>query len=415
MRTVQDHLSMVLKAVRPVEPLEVSLSDAAGCILAQDIEVIADVPALPLASIDGYAVLSEDIRDASTLSPKRLSVVADLTPVDRSPIHIEPGQCALVASGSLMPFEADTVVPFVYTDRGLNSVSIPTPLNSGSGVKPAGWDIAAGQAALTAGMRLNARRLALAAGLGMSSLPVFPAPRVVIMPIGDELIVPGGRGAGVFDANGPGLKSAIQDLAAVAIQVAPGSDHPRELMRAIEDQMLWADLVITTGGLSMSDHDTLQQVVSSLGTVAFDQVAMQPGRMHGVGVLHPGTRNMENYDNPVPVICLPGNPVAAVVGFELFVRPALRSMAGYSDIFRPSVLADVKTTWVSPKGIRQFVPAFLSRNPQGRFEVEAIGDPLHLGQPALSWLAGANALAVVPEEQTQVAPGGQVHCLVLED
>lgn len=411
MRSVQDQLAAVLAVAKPVPALDVVLTDAAGCILAADIVVTEDVPPRAVATCDGYAVRAQDLA-VDGGGPVVLPVVHDVWSAADEPFRLVPGQSVRVSSGVPLPIGADVLVPVSATDRGDVRVRIAGTFASGSNVRAAGADVRAGDVALRAGVRLDARQLAFAASLGYARIRVHPAPRVVIVPVGDELVQPGSSRPGVFDANGPSLRTAVQDAGAVAIQVPPVSDDQAVLRDAIEDQLVRADLLITTGGLSEGSHDTLKGVLSPLGDVRFDHVAMHPGRNQGVGTVRVGIGGADG--ETIPVLSLPGHPVAAQVAYEVYVRPALRAMAGYSEIFRPSVAAHASVGWRSPAGIRQFVPATLVGTPEDGYHVTPVGDPARLEELSVADLAAANALAVVPEDESEVRFGDRVHCLVLE-
>lgn len=407
MRLVQTHLSEALAAVRPVPPLDVVLADAAGCILAEDVASPANVPARDVALYDGYAVRHDDVYGAAEGGAVVLPVVQDVWSGAVEPVRLVPGQAIRVSTGVPVPLGADTVLPLEVTDRGTASVRVLRPSPGGAGVRRVAADAVAGQVAIASGVRLGARQISLAAALGRQRLRVHPRPRVVILPVGDELIEPGKRGDGVYNANGQALAIAVQDAGAVAIPVAAVSDDRATLREMIEDQLVRADLLITTGGLSEGTHDTVKDVLGPLGTVRFDHVAVSPGRHQGFGMLG-------DDDDLVPIFALPGQPVAAQISYEVFVRPALRAMAGHVDLFRPSVAAYADEAWSSPAGVRQFVPAHLVGSPDEGYRVTPVGDPAALDQLSLSALSDANALAVVPEAQTFVQLGERVNCLVLE-
>jgi len=407
-RSVQDHLAAVLAAVGPVRPLDVVLADAVGCILAVEVVAPRDLPEYALAGLDGYAVASGDTARAGTGLPLHLPVAHDVLAGALAPLRLVPGQVVRIASGAPMPFGADAVIPLEETDRGMAHVLVPRPALPGENLRRVGADAHGGEVVLEAGIRLGARQLALAAALGRGRLVVHPTPRVVVLSVGDELTEPGAprRDGKVHDANGPALTSAVEDTGASASRVAVQRDDRVALRETIEDQLVRADLIITTGGLSESSGDTIQDVLGPLGTVRFDHVAMAPGHRQGFGRVGRDTAIGE-----VPIFALPGHPVAAYISFEVFVRPALRAIAGRPELFRPSVAAIATAGWPSPGGLRQFVPAILVGSPDEGYRVTPIGDPAELSIVALS---RANALAVVPEHQGEVHAGDRVHCLVLE-
>jgi molybdopterin molybdotransferase len=406
MRSVQDQLAAVLAAVGPVAPLDVVLSDASGCILAEDVVAPADVPALPVAACDGYAVATGDLRGSSPGAPVVLPVAHDVVAGDPAALRLAPGQAVRIASGGPVPAGADAVVPAEDTDRGAVRVTLHRVPAPGEQIRPAGTDTPRGAVVIAAGTRLGARQLAVAAATGRGRLRVHPAPRVVIVSIGDELAEPGtpARDGGVYESAGHALEAAVRDTGATPRRVGVVTDDRAVLGEALEDQLVRADVVVTTGGLSESQHDTLADVLAPLGTVRFDQVAMAPGFRHGFGTVGEGVHT-------VPLFALPGHPVASQVAFEVFVRPALRAMAGHTDLFRPSVTARADVGWSSPAGVRQFVPAAVVGTPGEGYRVTPVGDP---ATSSITGLAHANALAVVGEQDDAVVAGQIVHCLVLE-
>ncbi len=402
----------MLDAVAQVAPLDVALHDAVGCILAADVVAGADLPLHALAARDGYAVASADTdaaRSAEGDEPLHLPVAHDAHAGAPAPLRLVPGQAVRVASGAPLPVGADAVLPLEETDRGTVRVLVPRPVRPGEHVRRAGVDAAAGEVLIPAGTRLGARQLSMAAAVGRARVRVHPTPRVVILSVGDELVEPGSPASPgvVHDANSHALATAVRDVGASAIRVGVVGDDRAGLRETIEDQLVRADLLLTTGGLSDTDRDTVKDVLAPLGTVRFDHVAMTPGRRQGFGAVG----GLEHGSGAVPIFALPGHPVAAHVSFEVFVRPALRAIAGRAELFRPSVPAAATHGWASPAGIRQFVPALLVGSPEAGYEVTPLGAP---GEVSLSALSRANALAVVPEGVTSVRAGDHVHCLVLE-
>ena len=428
MRSVSDHLAAVLAAARPAEPLDVVLADADGCILAEDVVAPGDVPSWPVAGCDGYAVRTADLgQRASAAADVVLPVVHDAPVSSGAPLWLVDRTAILVASGAPLPRGADAVVPLEASDRGRANVVLRGTVEPGQHVRRTGQDAGTGQVVLQRGTRLGARHLAVAAALGWGRLRVHPAPRVVIVTIGDELVEPGRfrRDGQVFDADGPALAAAVKDTGASALRVGPVGDDRAMLREVLADQLVRADLLILTGGLSTGPWDTVTDVLAPLGTVRFDQVAMTPGQRQGFGTVAPvderddrargagsaGTSVLGGVGEGVPVFALPGHPVAALVSFEAFVRPALRAMAGWTDLFRPSLRAAATVPWASPAGRRQFVPARVVGSPTEGYVVTPVGDPARL---SLTTLAGANALAVVGEDTTVVRAGDALACLVLE-
>ena len=433
MRSVSEHLAAVLAAARPVAPLDVVLADADGCILAEDVTAAGDLPRWSVAGCDGYAVRAVDVglRGPDRVPDVELPVVHDAPVTSRAPLRLVPGTAILIAAGAPVPVGADAVVPVERTDRGRARVTVRGGAELGEHIRPVGQDAAAGDVVLRQGTRLGARHLAIAAALGRGRVRVHPAPRVVIVSVGDELVEPGRPRpeGGTYDADGHALAAAVKEAGASAVRVGPVGDDRAQLREILADQLVRADLLLLTGGLSAGPWDTVTDVLAPLGTVRFDQVAMTPGRRQGFGTVRPSdeggvpvgyagaaddlARDDDGAEHVggVPVFALPGHPVAALVSFEVFVRPALRAMAGHTELFRPSLRAGATRAWGSPAGLRQFVAATVSGSPTQGYLVTPVGDP---GTVSLASLATANALVVVGEDTTLVRAGDALACLVLE-
>jgi len=332
-------------------------------------------------------------------------VVAAIRPGPDLSMRLVAGQAVRIGSGAPLPAGADAVVPLEVTDRGVAEVSVPRGISAGDNVREAGHDVRAGTVVLPGGTRLGARQLGLAAAAGRSRLTVHPSPRVVLVAVGDELVEPGALAAPgqVHESNRYALEAAVHDAGCTPI-LAPvvGDDHAL-LRETLEDQLVRADVVVVTGGLSELAHDTVKDVLPLLGDVRVDKIAMTPGGRFGLGVLD-GTRG------GVPVMALPGDPVAATVAFEVLVRPALRTMAGQAQIYRRSVPATVDRGWASPDKMRQFVPAVVVGDVETGYSATVLGDPDH---PALADVARADVLVVVPEADQMVYQSRTLPCMVL--
>ena len=402
MRTVAEQLAACLEIAQSAAPLDVLLPDAVGCVLAEDIVAELDLPVVDLAGVDGYAVVAAETRGASTGSPVALDVVDAVRAGDMRPTRLVPRAAVLIDSGAPLPQGADAVVPWTHTDRGGSRVRITVPARAGENVRRRAEDVEAGTTVMAQGSRVAARQVALLAGLGRHRVKVHPAPRVVVVSVGDELIEPGNsRNPGdVYDANGHALACAVADADGQAFRVAAVPDDLGALAETIEDQLVRADVLITTGGLSVGQGDTVKEVLAPLGSVRFDAVAMSPGRQLGVGTVE-GT----------PIFCLPGDPVSAQIAFETFVRPVLRQVAGWSNLHRVSLPAVISTGWQSPAGKREFVPVRLSGSPSRGYRAEPTTPP---GSTRLLGLSEANAIAVVPEDMGSVVTGDTLHCLLLD-
>jgi molybdopterin molybdotransferase len=399
LRSVDEHLAEVLSIVRPLQPLEVGLLDAHGCILAEDIVATAPLPGFDNSSMDGYAVRAADL---DTI-PAVLPVMGDVAAGIASALRVQPGLCVRIMTGAFLPPGADAVVPVEWTDGGVSQVRIDRRPDVGAHIRRIGEDVAAGEVVLTAGTLMGSAQIGLAAALGRSRLFVRPRPRVVVVSTGSELVEPGqpllpGQ---IPDSNSLALTTACIEAGALAYRVGIVPDDPRLLLDALEDQLVRADLLVTSGGVSVGAYDVVKEVLSKLGTVGFHKVAMQPGMPQGFGVIGP---------DRTPVFGLPGNPVSALVSFEAFVRPALRRMLGAEPVNRPMVSAVTSSDLVSPLNKRSFLRVWLEVK-DGRY---VVGPVSGVGSHLIAGMARANALAIVPEGVDHVAAGSPVQVMMLE-
>ncbi len=403
MRSVAEFYRDCLASATQQPPLDVQLADAVGCVLAEDVQAPFDLPFTDVAACDGYAVNSGDLIGATPDTPYQLQVTAEVRAGDINQTVLVEGGAVRIASGAPIPSGADSVVSLDFSDHGIADVVINTHPAVGENVRRRAEDVQQGTIVLHSGTRLGARQVALLAGVGRSRVFVHPRPRVVVISIGDELVEPGreARPGTVFDANGHALAAAIADSGAETYRVPAVPDSRQVLRNTIEDQLVRADLIITTGGISYGSGDTVREVLGTLGTVRFDNVAAWPGHILGVGTVGEGT----------PIFCLPGDPVSAQVCFEVYVRPTLRQMQGWNKLSRPGVQARVDRSWYSPRGRREFVRVRLVGDPRTGYTAKVMGAPSSLW---LSALADSNALAIIPEDVTEVREGDSFQCMVLD-
>jgi len=401
--TVQEHLSRIVESVQRLPPIGLDLLEAQGCVLAQDVTSEVSLPGFRNSAMDGYAVHAADLAAAGDAAPVVLPVAGDIAAGNTQTLSLAPGQSMRIMTGAPMPDGADAVVPVELTDGGLTTVTVSASVFAGQHVREAGEDVQAGDVVMSQGTRLGPRQIALLAAVGTGEVRVTPRPRVVVISTGDELIEPGTRpGFGqVVDSNGLMLTAAVRALDCIPFRVGCVPDDAQTFLSTIESQLRRADAVITTGGVSMGAYDTVKEVLSAVGTMRFDKVAMQPGMPQGFGVIGEGE---------IPVFTLPGNPVSALVSFEVFVAPALRLMAGRPQHETSMVSAVAAHDWAVPAGKVQYARVLLSHESshEGLRHTAAIAG--FQGSHALGSLAVANALAVIPAEVTSVRAGDQVSC-----
>jgi molybdopterin molybdotransferase len=391
--------SRILAAIGPMAAYPQPLMDALGLACAEDVHALVSLPGFDNSAMDGYAVRFEDVATATAEEPVALPVVGEIGAGQAKVLALAPGTAAKIMTGAPVPVGADTIVPYEVTDRGVARVSITqAPARQGQLVRYAGEDIEQGDLVVSEGTVLGPRHLALLAAVGRPSVVTRPRPRVVVISTGAELREPGqpvGHDS-IYDGNSYLLAAAARQAGAMAFRVGIVPDEPRTFLTALHDQLVRADLVVTSGGVSQGDYDVVKEALAPLG-IWFGPVAMQPGKPQGFGLVG---------EDRVPIFCLPGNPVSAFVSFETFVLPALRRLMGKEPYARPSRRARLSTAMRSPAGRRQFM--------RGEY---ADGVVTPVGSPAshmLGGLANSNCLLVVPEDVTALAAGDEVDVVLLD-
>jgi len=412
MRSVEEHLSAVLSRLRPLPPFEQHLLDAHGHYLAEDVVAERELPAFDNSAMDGYAVRLLDVLGADDQDPAILSVEQEL-PAGCVPSETEiaPGTCARIMTGAPVPPGADAIVPVEWTDAGAagdGRVRVHRAPGPGQHVRSRGEDVRVGQLVLTAGTRLGARQIGLLAAVGRDLVSVRPTPRVVVLSTGAELVEPGTEPepGQIHDSNSYMLATAAKEAGAEVYRVGMVPDDGRVLLDTIEDQLIRADLVITSGGVSMGAYEVVKDTLGRLGTVEFTKVAMQPGMPQGFGVIGP---------DETPIFTLPGNPVSSFISFEVFVKPALRALQGLAPLEQEPEDAAAAEAFDSPEGRRQFLRGrIVKTDGGGRPAVTRVSLASGSGSHLMGGLAHADCLIVVPEDVTRVGHGDRVRILRLE-
>ncbi|WP_026120118.1 molybdotransferase-like divisome protein Glp [Nocardiopsis potens] len=402
MKSVEQHIADILGVVRPVAPIELDLQRAHGAVLAEDVYSAVSLPRFDNSAMDGYAVHAADVAAAREDAPVRLPVAADIAAGDASAHTVLSGHCARIMTGAPMPSGADAVVPVEWTDGGQAEVAIHRPAAAGDAVRPEGGDVLKGDLVLREGARIGAAEIGVLAAIGRRSAPVRPKPRVVVLATGEELVEPGdplGPGQ-IWESNGHMLTAAAIDAGCAGYRHAFVGDEPGAVMAALEDVLVQADIVITTGGVSMGAYDVVKEELSRLDTVHFEKVAMEPGKPQGYGTIG---------EDATPIVTLPGNPVSAFVSFQILVRPALQRMRGLPPEPLPTVRARLTESVASAPGRRSYRRVVLDRVQGGAVATPVARQASH----QLGALAEINALAVVPEELTELPAGTEAEVVLL--
>jgi molybdopterin molybdotransferase len=403
MRSVDAQLDRVLAQITTPDPIELALLDAQGLLCAEQVVASSPLPGFDNSSMDGYAVCYEDVKGATADDPVNLPVVGDVAAGSRSPQGMLRGQALRIMTGAPVPVGADTVIPVEWTDRGVAQVAISQAGEQGGFIRQAGEDVRPGDVAVTPDTPIGPAQVGLLAAVGRSRVLVRPRPRVVVISTGSELVDVGQKpGPGeIVDVNSYSLAAAARDAGAEVYRAGIVSDDKRELLSILEGQLLRADILMTSGGVSEGAYDVVKEALAEIGTVSFDRIAMQPGMPQGFGTIGP---------TKTPFFGLPGNPVSALVSFEVFVRPAIRLMLGKKRLFRRSVQARSLSVFSSPDGKRQYRRGVLHRDQEGRYSVELVGGP---GSHLLAHMAQANCLIVIDEKTSSVDEGSTVTVMPL--
>ncbi len=395
----------ILAEVRRQPPLRVPLDDALDSVLAEDVVSPLDIPAWTNSAMDGYAARGADVRGASAEAPVLLRVVEQL-PAGRFPTRvIGPGEAARIFTGAPLPDGADTVVRQEDTDLGAETVAILRDRDIGVNIRRAGEDIRKGQTVLRAGTALGPAHLGVLASLAVAHPLVHRRPRVAILGSGDEIVdvdqpeaILSGRKTA--SSNTHTLVALVRQAGGEPVNLGIARDTP-ESLRAHLTRALEADLLVTTAGISVGEHDYVRAVLDELGAEQrFWKLRMRPGAPVGFGLVR-----------GVPWIGLPGNPVSTMVTFELFVRPAIRAMSGHALPFRRAITVRLaEPVSVKPK-LQHFLRAIVSDTPAGA-EARLTGPQ---GSGILTSMVLANALLVLPEGQFETPAGATARAIVLDD
>jgi molybdopterin molybdotransferase len=374
----------------------VTLPEAQGLVLADDVEAQLALPVFDNSAMDGYAVRAEDVCDATPEHPVVLPVAEDIPAGRTDLLALHPGTAHRIMTGAPLPAGATTIVPVENTDGGVDSVTIQQSSPPGKHIRRAGEDVAPGTTVLRAGQVVTPAILGLAAALGLAGLPVIPRQRVLVISTGSELVTPGTplQPGQIYESNSVMLAGAVREAGADVVAVATADDDVEQFTAILDRHAAGCDVIITSGGVSAGAYEVVKDVFGRAGDqgVEFVKVAMQPGMPQGIGRVAGAT-----------IVTLPGNPVSSLVSFEVFLRAALRRAMGLRDPERPRRTATLSESLTSPRGKRQFRRAIL--------DTDGAGSVTSYGPPAshhLRWLASANALLDIPEDVVEVAAGTEL-------
>jgi molybdopterin molybdotransferase len=425
--TVEEALDTILAKITPVEAESVPLTQSFNRVLVESITSQVNVPPFANSAMDGYAVIAADTRHASQQSPIVLKVIENI-PAGATPLKkLTPRTAARIMTGAPMPAGANAVVRFEETseygpplspykkDLTDDKVLVYQAVSEGDNVRPAGEDIRTGQVVLQAGHRLRPQDVGVLAAIGQASVAVYRRPRVAILATGDELVdvdesIKPGQ---IRNSNEYVQAALVERYGGEAVRLGIARDAVNDLTAKIREGLAQGvDLFLTSAGVSIGDFDVVKNVLAAEGEVQFWQVAIKPGKPLAFGVLH-GHKQAGHLKDNVPLIGLPGNPVAAMVAFEVFARPAILKLSGQLS-WDKAILRAVLDEVVTNSGRCHFMRAFVRLEEDG-YHVTTRGSGVQVqGSGILTSLVWANCLVVVPENVTYLPAGASIEVWILD-
>lgn len=414
MMSVEDALSIVLAHVQVLDIEHKPLLECLGQVLASDVRSDADVPPLDNSAMDGFALRAADIAGAAATAPVVLDVIDQVAAGYVSSRTVKPGTAIRIMTGAPLPAGADTVVPFEDTDEATRSrhgealwrIGILTATRPGANVRKRGEDIARGQLVVSSGTLLRPADIGVLASIGAATVPVVRRPVVAILSTGDELVdvdqplAPGK----IRDANSYTSAALVIKYGGIPRMLGIGRDSVDSL-NSLLDRALDADLLITSGGVSVGDYDMVKHVLSQRGELHLWTIRMKPGKPSAFGLIRRGGGR-----GGLPLLGLPGNPVSSMITFELFVRPAILKMLGLKTLSKPAVMATIEDEIRNGDGRRVFARVVLRRDGDA-YRARLTGPQ---GSGILSSMSRANGLAIVPESVPKLRPGDLVEVQLLD-
>lgn len=432
MRSVEEQLALITAAAVTPEPVRIAISEALGLRCAEQVEGTRALPGFDQAAIDGFAVRSVDIRQAIEMAERNrdphsepddpdapvgqdirpvLPIVGEVTAGSHRPIRLQPRQAVRVHTGAPLPTLADAVLPLDWADIQGRRLEPLEPLTAGQFVHRKGSDVQPGDVVVEQGAVIGAAQVGLLAAVGRSKVLVYPRPRMSIMSFGPELLdIDREPGLGqVYDVNSYALAAAGREAGAEVQRIGIISGEARRLKDQIEGQLIRSEVVVITGAVGGEASDRLREVLSEMGDMDVSRVAMHPGSVMGFGTLGP---------DKVPTFLLPSNPSAALVAFEVMVRPLVQLIRGQRQSGRRIIQARSIASIESAPHRRGFVRGQLMRDRETReFLVDPLGaasgggEPMHL----LGSHGQSNCLIIIPAETSHVAPGQVVDVMFLSN
>jgi len=414
MLSIEQALEQILSHVNILEEEENPILGCLGQVLAEHIHSTINIPPLDNSAMDGYAVRSEDTHGASPQSPRFLRVIDTATPGSISRYEVELGTAIRIMTGAPIPKGADSVVRFEDTDeaqrKGSSSeVGILCEVEAGMDIRRAGEDIAKRSMVLSKGIVLRPSEIGVLASLGRNRVTVIRRPVVAILATGDEVVdinqpLPEGK---IYNSNSYSVAALVLRYGGIPRILGIASDSEDSMVAKLHRGQD-ADLLITTGGVSLGDYDVVRDVLAKEGEIVFWKVRLKPGKPLAFGMVKGFSKT--GADKSIPYLGLPGNPVSAMVTFELFVRPAILKMMGKTNLTKPTVEAVIEDAIVNEDRRRIFARAVVEKRGEQYFA--RLTGPQ--GSGILTSMTLANGLVIVPEDKPRVKAGDMVQVMMLD-
>lgn len=414
MLSIEQALEKILSHVDVLEEEERPILECMGQVLAEDIYSTINIPPLDNSAMDGYAVRSEDTHGASPQSPRLLRVIDTVLPGSISRHEVKPGTASRIMTGAPIPKGADSVVRFEDTDEAQRKgsggeVNILCEVEPGKDIRRAGEDIAKGSMVLSKGTVLRPSEIGVLASLGRNRAKVIRRPVVTVLATGDEIVdisqpLPEAK---IYNSNSYSVAALILRYGGIPKVLGIASDSQDSLVAKLRPG-LDADLLITTGGVSLGDYDVVKDVLLKEGEVVFWRVRLKPGKPLAFGMVKGVSKT--GTERSIPYLGLPGNPVSAMVTFEIFVRPAILKMLGKKNLTKPTVEAIIGDPIVNDDGRRIFARAVVEKR-GGQYLARLTGPQ---GSGILTSMTQANGLVIVPEDKAEVKPGDLVQVMMVD-
>jgi len=396
MISVAEATGEIQSRLAPLPPIEVGFREALGYVLAQDVVAPADLPPAERSAVDGYAVVAQD-------GPLRLRVLRELTAGQRSDVRLNHETAVRIMTGGVLPPGANAVVMVEDTEEQDSVVAISTSPGTGDNVQGAGIDVQRGQAVLAAGRRIGPPEIGMLATVGQTRVMVHPKPRVAVLATGDEVVEPENEPpvGYVRDSNRYAIIAAATEAGCDVVWSGHANDEPALLEAAMREALSVADVLITSGGVSMGTRDLIKPLLAGLGEIHFGRIAFKPGKPLTFASIDQDGRTAYAFG-------LPGFPVSSLVTFEVFVRPALRRLQGLAEVHRPRVTVELAHE-IQPDGSRLEYHRATVRWQGDRLVATSTGKQT---SSRLITMVGANALLEVPAGAAALPAGSRLPALL---